>query len=69
MRVRRAEETRCLRRVSAATAAVALCVVGGCCGGSLGSLVAEEGERALRTPVREVAVLAALQPMGKVKDG
>ena len=63
MRVRQAEEARRLRRLSAAaTAAVALCVVRGCCGGGLGSLVAEEGERALRTPVREVAVLAALQP-------
>ena len=64
MRVRQAEEARRLRRLSAAAAAaaVALCVVRGCCGGGLGSLVAEEGERALRTPVREVAVLAALQP-------
>merc|ERR1719245_879641 len=64
MRVRQAEEARRLRRLSAAAAAaaaVALCVVRGCCGGGLGSLVAEEGERALRTPVREVAVLAALE--------
>merc|ERR1719245_2249444 len=64
MRVRQAEEARRLRRLSAAAAAaaaVALCVVSGCCGGGLGSLVAEEGERALRTPVREVPVLAALE--------
>ena len=72
MRVRHAEEgrrrlRRRLRSLSAAAAAVALGVVRGRCGGGLGSLVAEEGERALRTPVREVAVLAALQPyMGKV---
>ena len=38
-------------------------MVGGCGGRGLGSLVAEEGESALGTPVREVAVLAALQSM------
>ena len=71
MRVRQAEEARRLRRLSAAAAAaVALCVVSGCCGGGLGSLVAEEGERALRTPVREVPVLAALQPRERLRmDG
>ena len=41
-------------------------MVGGSCGRGLGSLVAEEGEGALGTPVREVAVLAALQ--GQTED-
>ena len=44
-------------------------MVGGCGGRGLGSLVAEEGESALGTPVREVAVLAALQSMGEGREG
>ena len=52
-----ASRRRCRRRRAA------FGVVGGGGGRGLGSLVAEEGESALGTPVREVAVLAALQSM------